>query len=139
MGVFTGKITIKNKGGFEVFDISQKVKKEVEKSGLKNGIATVFISGTTGALTTIEHESGLIQDLEEFFDKYIPSGKNYHHEERWHDGNGHSHLRASLIGPSICVPFVDSHLILGTWQQIIFLELDNKPRQRELIVQVVGE
>jgi len=139
MSVYTGKIILKDRGGFEVFDITKKVKSEVQKSGLKNGTVTVFVPGATGALTTIEYESGLVQDLEDFFNKNIPQGKDYHHEKKWHDGNGHSHLRASLIGPSISVPFIDSQLTLGTWQQIIFLELDNKPHYRELVVQIIGE
>ncbi len=139
MSVYTGKITLKDRGGYEVFDITKKVKREVENSALANGTVTVFVPGATGALTTIEYEPGLVQDLEDFFNKYIPPGRDYHHEKRWHDGNGHSHLRASLIGPSISVLLVNSHLTLGTWQQIIFLELDNKPHHRELVVQVVGE
>jgi len=139
MGVYTGKIILEDRGDFEVFDITGKVKEEVEKSGLKNGTVTVFVPGATGALTTIEYESGLVQDLEDLFNRYIPPGRDYHHEKKWHDGNGHSHLRASLIGPSISVPFVAGNLTLGTWQQIVFIEFDNKPHHRELVVQVVGE
>lgn len=139
MNVYTGEIIIKDKGGFEVFNITEKVKEEIRKSRLKDGTVTVFVPGATGALTTIEYEPGLVKDLKELLDKYIPPGRNYHHEERWHDGNGHSHLRASFIGPSISVPFVNSQLTLGTWQQIIFLELDNKPHTRKLVIQVVGE
>ena len=139
MNVYTGEIIIKDKGGFEVFNITEKVKEEIRKSRLKDGTVTVFVPGATGALTTIEYEPGLVKDLKELLDKYIPPGRNYHHEERWHDGNGHSHLRASFIGRSISVPFVNSQLTLGTWQQIIFLELDNKPHTRKLVVQVVGE
>jgi len=139
MGVYTGKIILEDRGDFEVFNITEKVKEKVEKSGLKNGTVTVFVPGATGALTTIEYESGLVQDLEDLFNRYIPPGRNYHHEKKWHDGNGHSHLRASLIGPSISVPFVAGNLTLGTWQQIVFIEFDNKPHHRELVVQVVGE
>lgn len=139
MAVYTGKIIIDDEGGCEIFDITEKVKKEVKNSRFKNGMVNVFVPGATGALTTIEYEPGLLQDLKDFFDKYIPPGRHYHHEKRWHDGNGHSHLRASLVGPSICVPFVEGHLTLGTWQQIIFIEFDNKPHHRELIVQVIGE
>ncbi|RLE14650.1 YjbQ family protein [Candidatus Aerophobetes bacterium] len=139
MGVYTGKIILEDRGGYEVFNITEKVKAEVEKSGLKKGIVNIFVPGATGALTTIEYEPGLIQDLKELLDRYIPPGRNYHHEKRWHDGNGHSHLRASLVGPSISIPFVNKTLTLGTWQQIIFLEFDNKPHRRELVVQVVGE
>jgi len=139
MNVYTGEIALRDRGGFEVFDITEKVEAEVKKSGLEKGTVTVFVPGATGALTTVEYEPGLVQDLEDFFSKYIPQGRDYHHEQRWHDGNGHSHLRASLIGPSISVPFVNSCPTLGTWQQIIFLEFDNKPHHRQLVVQVVGE
>ncbi|MBE0478141.1 YjbQ family protein [Candidatus Aerophobetes bacterium] len=139
VSVFTGKITIDDRGGYEVFDITDKVQAEVKKSELLSGTVTIFVPGSTGAVTTVEHEPGLVKDLEEFFDTYIPSGKTYHHDRRWHDGNGHSHVRASLVGASISVPFVNGKLILGTWQQIIFLEFDNKPRHREIVVQVLGE
>ncbi len=138
MEVYTGKIVLEDKGGYEVFNITEEVQGEVRKSGLKNGIVTIFVPGATGALTTIEYEPGLVKDLEEFFDKYIPPERDYHHERKWHDGNGHSHLRASLVGPSLSVPFTNSKLTLGTWQQIIFIEFDNKPHHRELIVQVIG-
>lgn len=139
MDVYTGKIILDDKGGYDSFDITSEVKREVRKSGLESGTVTVFVPGATGALTTVEYEPGLVRDLEDFFNQYIPPGRHYHHENRWHDGNGHSHLRASLVGPSIAIPFVESKLTLGNWQQIIFLEFDNKSHHRELVVQVVGE
>lgn len=123
----------------DVTDITDKAAKAVEESGLSSGIAVLFIPGATGALTTIEHEPGLVQDLEEALERLAPRNIEYAHNERWHDGNGHSHIRASLIGPSITVPFLEGRLMLGTWQQIVFLELDNRPRRRRIIVQIIGE
>ncbi len=123
----------------DVTDITDKAAKAVEESGLSSGIAVLFVPGATGALTTIEHEPGLVQDLEEALERLAPKNIEYAHNERWHDGNGHSHIRASLIGPSITVPFLEGRLMLGTWQQIVFLELDNRPRRRRIIVQIIGE
>ncbi len=123
----------------DVIDITDKAAKAVEESGLSSGIAVLFIPGATGALTTIEHEPGLVQDLEDAMERLAPRNIEYAHNERWHDGNGHSHIRASLIGPSITVPFLEGRLMLGTWQQIVFLELDNRPRRRRIIVQIIGE
>jgi secondary thiamine-phosphate synthase enzyme len=99
----------------------------------------VFVPGSTGAVTTLEFEPGLVQDVAEYFDRVVPKDHAYHHEERWHDQNGHSHLRATMIGPSLTIPFRDKRLMLGTWQQIVFLDFDVRPRERELICQVIGE
>ena len=105
---------------------------------IKNGILNLSVVGSTGALTTCEFEPGLVQDLEDFFEKIIPKG-NYNHDQAWGDGNGHSHLRASLIGPSLTIPFSDKELILGAWQQIIFIDFDNRKREREIVLQFLGE
>lgn len=123
----------------DIVDITGYVQKAVSKSNLNDGIACVFVPGATGAVTTIEYEPGLLQDLPEALDRLFPRNIRYQHQERWHDGNGHSHVRASFIGPSLNVPFKKKKLILGTWQQIVFLELDNTARQRRIIVQMVGE
>ncbi len=139
MAVYTGNIAFSTSGEIEIRDITQDVSNIVKQSGLKDGIACVFVPGATGALTTIEYEEGLVADIKSALERLFPKGMDYKHELRWHDGNGHSHIRASMIGPSISVPFKDKRLILGTWQQIIFLELDNKDHNRDLIVQVVGE
>jgi secondary thiamine-phosphate synthase enzyme len=104
-----------------------------------NGCVLLFVPGATGALSTIEYEPGLIKDLPEFMEKIIPEKQYYHHNETWHDGNGHSHLRATLVGPSLTIPIQDQELILGTWQQVVFLEFDNKPHQRKIAVQFMGE
>ncbi len=123
----------------EVIDITGNVQKAVAGSGVSNGMACVFVAGSTAAVTTVEHEPGLVSDLQEAMDRLYPKDVDYEHHRRWGDGNGHSHVRASMIGPSITVPIVDGRLLLGTWQQIVFLELDNKPRTREVHVQVVGD
>jgi secondary thiamine-phosphate synthase enzyme len=139
MASITEEIDIKTKHEEEILDITQMVQKIVKKSGLSSGIACVFVPGATGALTTIEYEPGLLKDLPDALERLFPRGITYEHQLRWHDGNGHSHVRASFIGPSLSVPFRDGALILGTWQQIVFLELDIHARKRSIIVQLVGE
>ena len=137
--VVTRKIGLKTKGNCHIIDITRQVAQEVAGSGLKDGTATVFVTGSTGGVTTVEYESGLIFDLRDLFDRLAPSNISYQHNLRWGDGNGHAHVRASLVGPSLTVPFVDQKLTLGTWQQIIYVDFDNRPRQRELILQAIGE
>ena len=139
MAVYTGEINFSTPGEIEVRDITPDVISIVKKSGFEDGIACVFVPGATGAITTIEFEDGLVADIKTALERLFPKGMEYKHELRWHDGNGHSHIRASFLGPSLSVPFQNKQLILGTWQQIIFLELDNKRHTRNLIVQVVGE
>jgi secondary thiamine-phosphate synthase enzyme len=111
----------------------------VQDSGLNSGVAVLFVPGATGAITTIEHEPGLVQDLGEALERLMPQDIEYAHNLKWHDGNGHSHIRASLVGPSLTVPFLEGRLMLGTWQQIVFLEMDNRPRRRRIVVQIMGE
>ena len=123
----------------EVIDLTGKVQDIVSKSGIDNGLACIFVAGSTAAVTTVEFEPGLVKDLNEAMDRLYPKGIDYDHHRRWGDGNGHSHVRASLVGPSLTVPIVDGRLLLGTWQQIVFLEFDNKPRSREVAVQIVGD
>ena len=139
MAVYTGKINFSTTGEIEVMDITHEVSKIVKESKLANGVANIFVPGATGAITTIEYEDGLVYDIKTALERLFPKGIDYKHELRWHDGNGHSHIRASFLGPSLTVPFSDRQLILGTWQQIIFLELDNKRHTRNLIVQVIGD
>ncbi len=122
-----------------VRDITGDVSGVVRGTCLEAGIATVFVPGATGAVTTLEHEEGLARDLGDALERLVPEEIEYAHNERWHDGNGHSHIRASIIGPSLTVPFSRQGLTLGTWQQIVFLELDVRPRHRRLIVQILGE
>lgn len=139
MTVKTISISLNTKGNADIHDITNQIASAVSKSGLTAGTATIFCPSSTSALTTIEYESGALGDLRRLFDEIIPADREYAHNARWHDGNGHSHVRAALLGPSITIPIVDSQLTLGTWQQVIYVDFDNRPRQRELIVQLIGE
>lgn len=123
----------------EVRNLTDGVQEALESTALKAGVVTVFVPGATGAITTIEYEDGLVADLADALQRIAPQEIDYAHNERWHDGNGHSHIRASLLGPSLVVPFCEGQLMLGTWQQIVFLELDNRPRQRKVVLQIMGE
>jgi len=123
----------------DVVDLTDRISTSVQESGLHSGIATVFVPGATGAVTTIEYEPGLVEDIRNALERIAPESIDYAHDMRWHDGNGHSHIRASIIGPSLTVPFQQSRLMLGTWQQIVFLEMDNRPRHRRVVVQIMGD
>lgn len=123
----------------EIIDVTSRVQEAVSRSGVRNGLACVFVAGSTAAVTTVEHEPGLVADLHGAMDRLYPKDIDYDHHRRWGDGNGHSHVRAALIGPSLTVPVMDGRLVLGQWQQIVFLELDVRPRSREVVVQVVGD
>ena len=137
--VVTKEIKLTSRGPGDIVDITPQMREAVESSGVASGAVTVFVPGSTPGLTTIEYEPGLLKDLPEFWEKLVPSDRSYHHDETWHDGNGFSHLRAALIGPDITVPFVNRALTLGTWQQVVFLEFDNRSRNRQLVVQIMGE
>jgi secondary thiamine-phosphate synthase enzyme len=139
MTVVTSSIKLETRGNADVLDITQSVEEAVVQSGVHNGIVTIFCPSSTSALTTIEYESGCINDLQRLFDEIIAPDRNYAHDARWHDGNGHSHIRASLLGASLTVPFVASKLTLGTWQQIIYVDFDTRHRRREIIVQILGD
>ena len=139
MTVKTFNIHLSTHGNADIHNITEQVAHAVAESGMKNGSVTVFTPSSTSALTTIEYESGALDDLRRLFEEIIPSNREYAHNERWGDGNGHSHVRAALLGASLTVPFVNGRLTLGTWQQIIFIDFDNRSRQRELILQVMGE
>lgn len=139
MTVYTGRKRIQTEGEVQMLDITDHVRNEVKNSGIMNGICTVFVPGATAALTTIEHEPGLLEDFPEALERLFPKGIAYKHHLRWHDGNGHSHVRASFLGPDLTVPVVNGDLLLGTWQQIVLVELDVRPRNREIIVQIMGE
>jgi len=139
MVVKTERIVFNTRGNCDIIDITEMVSKKLNSVQIKDGIVTVFVIGSTGGLTTVEYESGLIKDISELFEKIIPSNRTYHHDDTWHDGNGHSHLRASLLGPSLTVPFESGQLLLGTWQQIIFIDFDIRKRNRELVLQFIGE
>jgi len=137
--VATKQLSLNTEGDGDIIDITRMVSEAVHESGVKNGLVTVFVPGATGALTTIEYEPGLLMDFPNMLERVAPKRLLYEHEKRWHDGNGHSHVRASLIGPSLTIPVVKGELTLGTWQQIVFLELDVHSRRRKLILQIIGE
>ena len=132
-------ISLSTKGFSDVLDITDKVTKIVEQSGIQNGLVNVFCSGSTGSITTIEFESGVINDLKKAIEKIVPSNISYEHDKRWGDGNGFSHVRAALMKPSLTIPIVKGKLSLGTWQQIVFLDFDNRGRDRKIVVQIMGE
>jgi secondary thiamine-phosphate synthase enzyme len=137
--VVTKQLSLNTQGEQHIIDITGMVSKAVNESRVKDGVITVFVPGATGALTTIEYEPGLLMDFPNMLERVAPKNLIYEHEKRWHDGNGHSHVRASLIGPSLTIPVVKGKLTLGTWQQIVFLELDVHSRRRTLILQIIGE
>lgn len=139
MPVKTLSIHAQSRGNADILDITSQVAGAVGESGLQNGIITVFCPSSTSGLTTIEYESGALNDLRRIFDEIVDPERYYEHNERWGDGNGHSHVRAALLGPSLTVPFVDGRLTIGTWQQIVYVDFDNRPRRRELVAQVMGE
>ncbi len=139
MAIVTDTLTVPSRGDTDIIDLTAKVQEVVRRHGFSEGQALVFVAGSTAGLTTLEYEPGLLQDLPAAFERLAPRGLRYAHEDTWHDGNGHSHVRASLLGPSLTVPFREGRLLLGTWQQIVLLDFDNRPRKRELVVQLSGE
>lgn len=139
MKIITRKISVKTKGDPDLINITDKVSEILSSSGLSEGNVTVFVVGSTAAITTFEYEPGLVSDIKEMFSRLIPRNSRYAHDDTWGDANGFSHLRASLQGPSLVIPFAKGRLLLGTWQQVVLAEFDNRPRQREIIVQACGE
>ena len=139
MTIISKSIQIRSKGENDMIDLTDQISEFVGDSGIPNGIVTIFVSGSTGSITTIEFEPGLIKDFPEMLSRIAPKNLDYGHEQMWHDGNGHSHVKASLVGPSLTVPFSNGELLLGTWQQIVFLELDTRARTRNLVLQIIGE
>jgi secondary thiamine-phosphate synthase enzyme len=137
--IFSETISLNTKGFCDILDITHDVYEVIDRSRIENGLVTVFCSGSTGAVTTIEYESGVLRDLQKAIEKIVPSNIPYDHDRRWGDGNGFSHVRAALMKPSITVPLIKGKLSLGTWQQIAFIDFDNRRRERKLIVQVIGE
>ena len=139
MKVISDSLSFSTGGFSDMKDLTGDVSKKLAKNKLQNGIVSLFVPGSTGGLTTIEYESGLVQDFSELMEKIIPSNVTYHHDARWGDGNGFSHVRSSLLGPSLTVPFSDGMLSLGNWQQIVFLDFDNRSRSRTILLQFIGE
>ena len=132
-------VTLSTKGFTDVIDITDNITKIAGESGIQNGLVTIFCSGSTGGITTIEFESGVINDLKKAIEKIVPSNIPYEHDKRWGDGNGFSHVRAALMKPSLTIPVVKGKLALGTWQQIVFIDFDNRERNRKVVVQIIGE
>jgi secondary thiamine-phosphate synthase enzyme len=139
MTVVTKDIALQSKGNCDIIDITSQVAKNVEESGVNSGIVTLFIVGSTAGITTIEYELNLVSDFKNMWDRVIPQNIPYEHNKTWGDDNGHSHVRASTLGASLIIPFVNKKLTLGTWQQIVFIDFDNRPRSRKLAIQILGE
>ena len=139
MTIITEEIAFNTKGNSDITDITPQVSQKLSGSALTSGSVLVFVPGATGSLTTIEYEPGLEKDMKDALDRLAPREMEYAHNLRWGDGNGHSHIRASILGPSLTIPFTNNKLMLGTWQQIIFIDMDNRARSRKLIVQITGE
>jgi len=137
--IFSETISLSTKGFSDILDITHHVDAVLDRSGIENGLVTVFCPGSTGSVTTIEYESGVVRDLQKAIEKIVPSNIPYEHDKRWGDGNGFSHVRAALMKPSFTVPLIEGRLALGTWQQIVFIDFDNRRRERNLIVHIMGE
>ena len=137
--VVTRRISIQTRGHCDIIDITRQVAAEIENSEVRDGIVTLFVAGSTAAVSTIENESGLLQDFKAMWDRNVPTDIPYAHDQAWGDGNGYSHVRASLLGASLTIPVANGKMTLGTWQQIVLVDFDNRPRSREIILQLVGE
>lgn len=139
MKIITENLSFKTRGNCDIVNLSDSLFESLSKSGLKEGNVTVFVTGSTASISTIEYEPGLKKDLPEILDKFIPSGKKYHHNDTWGDHNGHAHLRSTLFGCSQTIPFINGTFLLGTWQQVILIDFDERPRQRKVVFQFIGE
>ena len=139
MTIVTKTITVNSEGENDMIDLTLPTSKVVQETNLNDGIVTIFIQGSTAAVTTIEYEPGLRIDFPKMLSRIVPKNIEYEHDKTWHDGNGHSHVRASLVGPSLTIPFKDKRLLLGTWQQIVVMEMDVRHRERKIILQIMGE
>lgn len=139
MKVVSDTIKLQTKGEGDMIDMTSQLSNIVKESKIKNGTVTIFVSGSTAAVTTIEYESGLIHDFPEMLSRIVPKDLEYEHDNTWHDGNGHSHVRSSLIGPNITIPIIHGKLTLGTWQQVVLLEMDTRSRNRTVILQIMGK
>jgi secondary thiamine-phosphate synthase enzyme len=137
--VSASTFSLSTKGWNDVHDLTDRVEAAVQKAGIANGIVTVFVPGSTAGITTIEYESGAVEDLKHAIERIAPQNLHYDHDAHWGDGNGFAHVRAALLGPSLCIPLVQGQLALGTWQQIVLVDFDNRSRHREIHVSVVGE
>ncbi len=137
--IVTDRINFQSKGYGDIIDVTQEVAEQVARANIDSGIATIFVTGSTAGITTIEFEPGLVSDFKEVWQRLAPDNIAYSHDRAWGDGNGHSHVRASLLGASLVIPFHDKKLALGTWQQVVLVDFDNRPRSRHVVVQIMGE
>ncbi len=137
--IVTKKISLQTKGECDIVDITPQVEQQLAEAGVNSGTVTVFVAGSTAGISTIEFEPGLLSDFQSMWERNVPKGITYNHDRRWGDGNGYSHVRASLLGASLVIPFNDKRLTLGTWQQIVVVDFDNRPRSRQVILQIMGE
>jgi secondary thiamine-phosphate synthase enzyme len=137
--IITEHFSVSTRGNSELLDITGRVSDLLDRHKLREGNLTVFVSGSTASVTTTEFEPGLRKDIPEALNRLAPEGARYHHDDTWHDGNGHAHVRASILGPSLTIPFSGGEMLLGTWQQIVLIDFDNRPRERKVIVQLIGE
>jgi secondary thiamine-phosphate synthase enzyme len=137
--ILSERIKLHTNGAGDFREITAEIRRLLGKSGLETGTILVFVIGSTAGITTFEYEPGLVRDIQEFYEELAPSSKSYHHDRTWGDANGFSHVRASIAGPSLTIPFEDGQLLLGTWQQVVLAEFDNRPRKREVVVQITGE
>jgi len=137
--VVTEQISLQTKGECDIIDITQQVERQLARTEVNSGIVTLFVTGSTAGITTIEFESGLLADFQNMWVRTVPKDMPYDHNQRWGDGNGHSHVRASLLGASLVIPFANKRLALGTWQQIVIADFDNRARSRQVIMQIMGE
>ena len=138
MEIITERLVVSTKGNSDIIDITQQVAASVSRHKFREGNVTVFVIGSTASITTTEYEPGLVKDIPNALERVAPQGQRYDHDDTWHDGNGHSHVRAALMGPSLTVPFSNGGLLLGTWQQIVLIDFDTRPRKRELVIQLIG-
>ena len=139
MKITNDRIKLSTKGAGDLLDITRAVAEKVEQSKLQTGNVTVFVVGSTAGITTFEYEPGLIRDMREFYDNLAPADRPYHHDKTWGDANGFSHVRATFTGPSLTIPFEQGRLLLGTWQQVVLAEFDNRPRERIVVIQILGD
>lgn len=139
MAVEKRALRLNTRGDTDILNITPQIAREVEASGISSGVVTLFITGSTAGITTVEYEAGLIHDLREAWERLIPKGIDYHHDRHQGEGNGYAHVRASLLGPFLSIPFIHRKLLLGTWQQVVLIDFDNRPRSREVVLQIVGE
>jgi len=137
--IITRQISLQSNGNCDIIDITPQVEEQVAEAGINSGTVTLFVAGSTAGVTTIEYEPGLVSDFQSLWERVVPRNIPYDHDRRWGDGNGYSHVRASLLGASLVVPFNDKRLTLGTWQQIVLVDFDNRPRSRQIVLQIMGE